>query len=111
MRDEQTSQVYPWRQARLAGRSAIRRPYDDDTSVRRDRSPVLVSDAEPDLLCDEGVAFGRKLRQAEVDVSVLRSVGIIHDFVVINALAETTAARDAVAKTTRALTSALRFSG
>jgi acetyl esterase/lipase len=70
-----TSQVYPWRQARLPGRSAIRRPCDDDNCVRRDWSPALVNAAEADVLCDQGVAFGRKLRQAGVDVAALRYAG------------------------------------
>jgi len=73
--------------------------------------PALVITAEADVLCDEGVAYGRKLRQAGVDVTALSYAGIVHDFVVIDALAETNAARDAVAQATRVLKRALYVSG
>jgi acetyl esterase len=63
-----------------------------------------VSAAQADVLCDEGVVFGRKLRQAGVDVIALRYAGIIHDFVVIDVLVETNAALHAVPESTRALT-------
>lgn len=54
---------------------------------------TLILTAEADVLRNEGEAFGRKLRDADVDVSVARILGTIHDFVLLNALDETNACR------------------
>jgi acetyl esterase/lipase len=54
--------------------------------------------AEADVLRDEGEAYGRKLRQAGVDVTATRYEGIIHDFVILNALRGTNAADAAIAQ-------------
>lgn len=59
--------------------------------------PALVITGEADVLRDEGEAYANKLRQAGVPVTAVRYQGIIHDFVMLNALAETNAARDAIA--------------
>jgi acetyl esterase len=69
--------------------------------------PALVITDEADVLRDEGEAYGRKLRQAGVDVTAVRYEGVFHDFMMLNALAETNANRDATAQTARALTAAL----
>jgi acetyl esterase len=69
--------------------------------------PALVITDEADVLRDEGEAYGRKLRQAGVDVTAVRYEGVCHDFMMLNALAETNANRDATAQTARALTAAL----
>ncbi len=45
------------------------------------------------MLRDEGEAYANKLRQAGVPVTAVRFQGIIHDFVMLNALARTQAAR------------------
>ena len=58
--------------------------------------PALVIVAENDPLRDEGEAFARKLMQARVEVTALRVLGTMHDFAMINALAQTPAARLAV---------------
>ncbi len=60
--------------------------------------PALVITAEADVLRDEGEAYGRKLREAGVDVTATRYEGIIHDFVMLNALRETHAAKAAMAQ-------------
>jgi acetyl esterase len=44
------------------------------------------------VLRDEGEAYAAKLRQAGIPVTVVRYQGIIHDFVMLNALRETHAA-------------------
>jgi hypothetical protein len=54
--------------------------------------------AEADVLRDEGEAYGRKLRAAGVDVTGTRDEGIIHDFVMLNALHDTNAAGAAIAQ-------------
>jgi acetyl esterase len=69
--------------------------------------PALVITDEADVLRDEGEAYGRKLRQAGVDVTAIRYQGVFHDFMMLNALAETNAYRDATAQTARALKTAL----
>ena len=69
--------------------------------------PALVITDEADVLRDEGEAYGRKLRQAGVDVTAVRYEGVFHDFMMLNALAETNANRDATAQTAGALTAAL----
>ena len=58
--------------------------------------PALVITAEADVLRDEGEAYGRKLREAGVEVTATRYEGIIHDFVMLNALRETHAAKAAM---------------
>jgi acetyl esterase len=57
---------------------------------------VITADA--DVLRDEGEAYGRKLRAAGVDVTATRDEGIIHDFVMLNALRDTNAAGAAIAQ-------------
>jgi acetyl esterase len=69
--------------------------------------PALVITDEADVLCDEGEAYARKLRQAGVDVASVRYEGVFHDFMMLNALAETNAARAAIAQTAQALRAAL----
>jgi acetyl esterase/lipase len=50
--------------------------------------PVLIQVAENDILRDEGEAFGRKLDEAGVTVTTVRYNGVIHDFGLLNGLAE-----------------------
>jgi acetyl esterase len=71
--------------------------------------PALVITDEVDVLRDEGEAYGRKLRQAGVDVTTVRYQGVFHDFMMLNALAKTNATRDATAQTARALRAALNL--
>ena len=62
---------------------------------------------EADVLRDEGEAYARKLREAGVDVTATRYEGIIHDFVMLNALHETNAAKAAMAQAIAYLKNAL----
>jgi len=59
--------------------------------------PALIITGEADVLRDEGEAYAAKLRQAGVRVAQARMQGTIHDFVMLNALADTAAARGAMA--------------
>jgi acetyl esterase/lipase len=50
--------------------------------------PALIQVAESDILRDEGEAYGRKLDEAGVKVTTVRYDGMIHDFGLLNGLAE-----------------------
>ncbi|MFI9610473.1 alpha/beta hydrolase [Streptomyces sp. NPDC052023] len=69
--------------------------------------PALVITAEADVLRDEGEAYANKLREAGVPVTAARFQGIIHDFVMLNALRETHAAEAAITMAVRTLQAAL----
>src|SRR4249920_3298941 len=55
----------------------------------KDLPSALIQVAENDILRDEGEAYGRKLEQAGVKVISVRYNGMIHDFGMLNGLAET----------------------
>ncbi|MCK9858891.1 alpha/beta hydrolase [Paenibacillus sp. ATY16] len=57
---------------------------------------ALIITGEADVLRDEGEAYANKLREAGVRVTQVRFQGTIHDFVMLNALADTAAARGAM---------------
>jgi acetyl esterase/lipase len=69
--------------------------------------PALVITGEADVLRDEGEAYAAKLRQAGVEVTATRYAGIIHDFVMLNALRETNAADAAINQAVAYLRAAL----
>lgn len=50
--------------------------------------PALIVVAESDILHDEGTAYGRKLNEAGVEVTTVQYNGMIHDFGLLNGLAE-----------------------
>ena len=69
--------------------------------------PALVIIDEAYVLRDEGEAYGRKLRAAGVDVTAVRYEGVFHDFMMLNALAETNTNRHATPQVAQALMAAL----
>ena len=68
---------------------------------------ALVITDENDVLRDEGEAYARKLSDAGVRVISVRYNGTIHDFVMLNALADTPAVCGAIAQAVGALRRAL----
>lgn len=97
--------------------------YAPDTSVRpeptacplqasidqlRDLPPALIITDECDILRDEGEAYARKLIEAGVTVTATRYLGISHDFMMLNVLTETPAARAAIAQANAALRKAFK---
>ncbi|UUU30159.1 alpha/beta hydrolase [Streptomyces sp. CA-210063] len=73
----------------------------------KDLPPALVITGEADVLRDEGEAYANKLREAGVPVTAVRFQGIIHDFVMLNALRGTHAAEAAITLATGTLRTAL----
>ncbi|MFI0713338.1 alpha/beta hydrolase [Streptomyces inhibens] len=69
--------------------------------------PAVVITAEADVLRDEGEAYANKLREAGVPVTALRVQGVIHDFVMLNALRGTQGAEAAITLAVEALRKAL----
>jgi acetyl esterase len=72
-----------------------------------DLPPAMVINGEADVLRDEGEAYANKLRQAGVPVTAIRHQGMIHDFVMLNALRGTHAAQAAITEAVDFLSEAL----
>jgi len=68
-------------------------PLEASVDQLRGLPPALIQVAESDILCDEGEAYGRKLDEAGVTVTTVRYDGMIHDFGLLNGLAEEPAVR------------------
>ncbi|MCL2086991.1 MAG: alpha/beta hydrolase [Oscillospiraceae bacterium] len=56
---------------------------------------MIITD-EADVLRDEGEAYAKKLLEAGVDTTAVRVLGMVHDFVMLNALDKTNACRAAM---------------
>ena len=63
---------------------------------------------DDDILQDEGEAYAAKLADAGVRVTTVRYNGTVHDFAMLNPLADTPAARGAIAQAIAALRGAVR---
>lgn len=69
--------------------------------------PALVIVDENDVLRDEGEAYARRLTEAGVPTTSVRYNGILHDFMMLNPVRDTRAARAATAQAIAALKAAL----
>lgn len=70
--------------------------------------PALVITAENDPLRDEGEEYGRKLMDAGVAVTSTRYNGMIHDFVLLNAIRDTAAVETALTQASDGIRDALK---
>jgi acetyl esterase len=69
--------------------------------------PALIINGEFDVLRDEGEAYAHKLIDAGVEVRAVRYHGTIHDFVMLNPISETPAARGAIEQASNMLKNTL----
>jgi len=84
--------------------SPLRAPID----LFKGMPPALIITDEFDVLRDEGEQFAKKLMEAGVTVTVTRYLGTIHDFVMLNALSQTPAAKAAIAQACECLKNAFK---
>ncbi len=83
-------------------------PLSATTEQLKGLPPALIVTDENDVLRDEGEAYARKLIQAGVDVTAVRVLATHHDFAMLNALAETPAAKAAIQLASEKLVHALK---
>ncbi len=68
--------------------------------------PTLLFVDEADVLRDEGEAYAAKLRAADVPVTTVRYDGVVHDFMLLDAMRDAKATRAAIAQATAFLRAA-----
>jgi acetyl esterase/lipase len=78
-------------------------PLRAEATELRGLPPALIQTAEKDVLRDEAEAYGRKLNQAGVTVTMTRYNGMIHDFGLLNPLSDIPAVQDALDQAANAL--------
>jgi acetyl esterase len=71
-------------------------PLRATTAQLRDLPPALIITSENDVLRDEGEAYAHRLWEAGVPTASIRINGTIHDFALLNQLADTAPVRAAV---------------
>lgn len=98
-------QYLPDRDAR---RAITASPLNATASDLRGLPEALIIVDENDILRDEGEAYARKLSEAGTRVTSSRYNGTIHDFVMLNPIAETPATRSAIRQGIDAIAAALR---
>ncbi|MER6075775.1 alpha/beta hydrolase [Streptomyces sp. NPDC001817] len=84
-------------------RQILASPLRASLNQLKDLPKALLITDEADVLRDEGEAYAAKLRAAGNDITTVRYPGIFHDFAMLNALANTNAAKAAVDQANRFL--------
>ena len=90
-----------------SGREITASPNQATTEQLEGLPPTLLLVDEADPLRDEGEAYAAKLRMAGVPVTTVRYDGVVHDFMLLNAMSEANATRAAIAQATAFLRAAL----
>jgi len=98
-----TASVMKWMFDQYAPNTSDRKDYhislvNASSDQLKGLPPTLIQTAENDILRDEGETYGRKLDEAGVPVTVVRYNGMIHDFGLLNALANLHGTRTAMAQ-------------
>ena len=71
-------------------------PLRATTEQLKNLPPALIQTAENDVLRDEGEAYARKLDEAGVAVTLARYNGLIHDYGLLNPIADVPAVKIAI---------------
>jgi acetyl esterase/lipase len=85
-------------------------PLEANVEQLKNLPPALIQTAENDVLRDEGEAYARKLDEAGVPVTLTRYGGLIHDYGLLNPLAEIPAVKTALLQAGAVLRQALKIS-
>ena len=93
------------RPSRARGDLRLAEPGNDRATPGLPPTLLLVDEVDP--LRDEGEAYAAKLRAAGVPVTTVRYDGVVHDFMLLNAMSESRATRAAIAQATAHLRAAL----